>query len=333
MLKKSTLTFLCCLSLFFGTPHAQGKAPTFGQKLLLAYSLCATTYCLYEAFTGLEISNNIKKYYYKKTSSRTPQKIHAFANKCYKAMAQFSSDFSHLPREKIDTFVTKNNILNEGIYVRTMKQGGENHARFILLNKTVYPNLDETTDLTSTQKNIICHEVAHSWLGHDLKNRPNITGRQVEFEAETLNIKTLYSLGEIDALHESFVSFIPSLNDPLESAYLFGALNGASCIDDAKFKKEFSEWLVQILSICEKSPTFENPLEIDYIRSTCKLSEHWEPIRTYQEALSFVNTTLKTNYKAPFEPIMNHYRKILYGLTTVSLAATIHKFYKFFSQK
>ncbi len=276
IIKKSIFTSLCAVTLLASGSQALGMFTT-----------------LYNTFTTKPL---------KKQSSPAHKIINEFAQQCYKTMStEFTEQYKDLPRKKIDAFVQEKKILETILITQDSKDTiGRNNGTTIYLNKKHYTLNEDTTNLTNIQKIYICHEVAHSWLGHTLRN--DITTAQKEFEAETLTIKTLYKLIENNYDKDNIIKWylitrFGLLTDHYNNAYILGVINGIASLDTQSLTIGINEHCKIKLDSIDTTPKDKQILQ-----SLQQLIQNWKPVSTYKEALAYANSQLEQKIKNPAIP-------------------------------
>jgi hypothetical protein len=291
---------------------------TIIKKSILA-SLCAFA-LLISALPALAMETDTKKIeHLKKTSTLANQQIQKFAQLCYTTMSQNFSDkpcYNKLDRKTIDAFVTTNQSLN--VYISGPHPFNVTGIRascgiFVGFSPWYLPQeKHSTTDISSHQKNIICHEVACVWLGHQLQ--PELSPQQKRFDAENLAIQTLSALEEQEAILASF-STRPCFynNKSTVDAHLLGAINGVvQTKNEALYNK--------VTSCCSKNKTFILGLKEE--KAVTTLLHYWKtPVNNYNQAQKYARYLLNTRNK-----IVRHI-----NLENLSIGLGVfYLYYKFF---
>lgn len=285
---------------------------------IFAFSMILNWSQAYGMFMPLYMK--IEKNLYRKGSVIACSKIQEFAQKCYETMTKnFGEEFENEHpnmREKIDNFVKENNAIKI-LFSPKLKEryDGLNYHSEIFINELAFFNengeeikdlgLEEEADLyldIPDMRHLICHEVAHSWLGHMIF-RKEIKDSQMEFEAEMLTIKTLGIMDDSAAIAVTFYIHFFYHNDEYANAYTFGALNGISSIEDQNLREKISEdYDIWQRSIKADSLT---RIEKEFLNESRKLYDNWKSVKTYKEALSLASEILGKKIKDASQKILN----------------------------
>lgn len=266
----------------------------------------------------LPLYDKIKEKSLNKGSTLAHKRIQDFAKKCYEVMTKiFGEEFStdnHNLREKIDDFAIKNNTLQIYFSPKLAKgdaAGFNAYLREIFIEeKTIVDgNGDEFKDMhpetralvylsIPETRAVICHEVAHTWLGHGVKFRPEVNGSQMEFEAESLTAKVLNVMGDSDAIMYKLNESLLQINQQSLNPYALGYLNGISGIKDDGLQKKVSKFYDELAGskIAEGDNQFTDS-EKNTIHDMQKLCKSFKPVKTYNEAISLANKILGKKIK------------------------------------
>jgi hypothetical protein len=247
-------------------------------------SLCAFA-LLVSALPALAMETSFDS---KDTNLLAPQSVQEFAKQCYKTMDQCKDDYSLRQHKEIDDYVTTNNAIQ--VYIGKLPQNlnisacGLYDGQKIVLDTAFWTQEtnNTSTTLTPALKQVICHETAHAWLGHNLRElsleKIKKTGSkieylkqlylvsvpQIEFEAETLMVRTLYALDEQQAITAQ-CQYLHALTSD-HNAYTMGLLNGIAHIKNDVFKIAL----------------MESPMK--KLKFFSQLCGPWKPVEKYSEA-------------------------------------------------